>query len=886
MAQIVLQQPWALILLPVGWLLLLLFAWRRRFKPFSAFLARLLLLVLLALALAQPVIPPADSTPAAPPDRLLLLVDQSASLGAAGQQALRSEAARLAQAHPQARTLLFADQPVLVADPLPAPAAGLLNPETTDLAAALAMARHLLAGSDDPGRVILLSDGLPTAGNFQRELERLAAQNVPVDVLSPSSAEMQAWHDGLNEVRVVEVRVPPVLRQGETYDIDTRLHSERPVSVTLKLTQNQETLAEDVIALTAGDNRFTVAATAAEPGLHTFSVTIAAAAGDDRQLPNNSTSAFTQVYPPPKILVVAAEPPQGSRLAALLRNAGYETRVTGPESLPTRISELEQYAGMALVNVPAAALELEQMIAVREFVAGLGRGLLVTGGRNGYNLGRYDDTPLAEVLPLSLEPPPREERPPVALLLIIDHSGSMLEMRGSTVDRLTMAKEAAIRATDMLGPDDLFGVLMFDNLYEWVVDFQQVSDGVELLDIQQRLARIPPGGGTRILQALEIGIPALIAQDSAASRHIVLLTDGKSFDGSGTIADYDALVKQAVEAGITLSTIAIGSGADTDLLSYLAEQGRGRYHFAEVPEELPALTIAESDILRSESLQQGDYGVAVAAPHPLLRGLFSTRPDDGRDRPPNVAGYLAMTPKPQAEVALQVGPGDPLLAVWGYGLGRVAAWSSDLGAEWAPDWRNWEPASRFWGQVVGYTLPAPDLPTGLRLSTVARPDGTLSLLADSLTAAGQPVDNAPSQASLLTPAGQIEQFALRQIAPGLYERRLRLPADGAYQYSVTQNQPAGEADPITATTGLVQPYPAEYGQPAPGSGAPLLEQIAAATGGRVLALGQLFAAASERETAPAPEREPLELWPYLLLAALALWPIEIALRRWGRLRIQ
>lgn len=884
MAQIVLQQPWALVLLPAGWLLLLAFAWRRRFKPFSAFLARLLIIVLAALALAQPVIPPAEALPAAPPDRLVLLVDQSASLGAAGQQALRSEAARLAQAHPDAHTLLFADQPVLVADPLPAPAAGLLNPEVSDLAAALAMARQLLGAGDGPGRVILLSDGVPTRGNLQPELERLAGQNVPVDVLLPAPAEIQAWRDGMNEVKVVEVRVPLVLRQGESYDIDTLLHSERPVSVTLKLVQNQATLAEDVISLEAGDNRFSVPATASEAGLHTFRVSIAAAAGDDRQLQNNSMSAFTQIYPPPKILIVAAEQSQGSRLAALLRNAGYQTEVVGPDGLPTRISELEQYAGMVLANVPAPALKLEQMIAVQEFVSGLGRGLLVTGGRNSFNLGRYDGTPLADVLPLSLEPPPREERPPVALLLIIDHSGSMLEIRGSTTDRLTMAKEAAIRATDILGPDDLIGVLMFDNLYQWVIDFQQVSDGAELLGIQQRIARIPAGGGTRILQALEVGIPALIEQDSAASRHIVLLTDGKSFDGSSSIADYDKIVDQAVEAGITLSTIAIGGGADTDLLSYLAERGRGRYHFAETPEELPALTISESDILRSEALQQGDFGVAVAAPHPLLRGLFSTRPGDGRDRPPDVTGYLAMSPKPQAEVALQVGPGDPLLAVWGYGLGRVAAWSSDLGAEWAGAWRGWDKASRFWGQVVGYTLPAPDLPTGLRLDTAARADGTLSLRADSLTAAGQPVDNAPPQASLQTPAGENEQFNLRQIAPGLYERRLRLPVDGAYQYRVTQNQP--DDDSLSAAAGFVQPYPAEYGQPGPGSGAPLLQQIAAVTGGRVLALGELFAADSTVEAVQAPPSEPLELWPYLLLAALVLWPIEIALRRWGRLRIQ
>jgi hypothetical protein len=405
-------------------------------------------------------------------------------------------------------------------------------------------------------------------------------------------------------------------------------------------------------------------------------------------------------------------------------------------------------------------------------------------------------------------------------------------------------------------------------------------------EIQQRIARIPGGGGTRILQALEEGIPALIEQDTANSRHIVLLTDGKSFDGLQTIADYDKIVDAASDENITLSTIAIGAGADADLLRYLAERGRGRYHFADEPEELPALTISESDILRSEALQEGDFGAAVFAPHPVLRGLFSTQLGDEQRQPPNVKSYLAMTPKPQAEVALQVGPGDPLLAVWGYGLGRVAAWSSDSGAEWAPDWRIWDESGQFWGQVVGYTLPAPDLPTGLQLAGLSGDGDTVRLLADSLTSTGQPVDLTTTGATLVTPAGDAEQFPLRQIGPGLYERRLRLNADGVYRYAVTQQRSTADGGVISATTGLVLPYPAEYAGSAPGSGESLLRQVAAGTGGGAFGLGELFAAEPSTQTGAQTPAEPRELWPWLLQIALILWPLEIALRRWGRLRIQ
>ena len=97
MAQITFQNPWVLMTLPLIWLLLVLFAWRRRFKPFGPFLLRLLFAVLVILALAQPALVAGETIEAEPQEKTVLLVDQSASLGAVGQQALRSEAARLVQ---------------------------------------------------------------------------------------------------------------------------------------------------------------------------------------------------------------------------------------------------------------------------------------------------------------------------------------------------------------------------------------------------------------------------------------------------------------------------------------------------------------------------------------------------------------------------------------------------------------------------------------------------------------------------------------------------------------------------------------------------------------------------------------------------------------------
>lgn len=916
MADITLLNPWGLLALPIAWLLLMVFAWQRRFKPFGPFLLRLVIIVLVALALSRPAQLPAATLDELYTERVVLLVDQSASLGESGQQALRAEAARLTREFPNSITLFFSDQPVMflplspaltrsdtadleaeAAEP-PVPVAVNLESlpldlEITNLDSALSMGVELL--HKQTGRLVLLSDGLPTKGDTLRAMTLVAQQGIPVDVLTLDQATLAGWTGTSNEVRLTNLAVPPVLRQGEPFDIEVTIHSTVATDVTLRLSHmsRDEVLAEDVVAVQPGPNLFTFEATADELGPQTFRATIAADA--DGYDANNSFWAMTQVYPPPRILVVGNETLPSTQFAVQLEQAGFDVDVISAADLPDHLSDLEAYAGMVLHNVSARSLRLEQMLAVQEFTRSLGRGLLVTGGRDSFSLGNYDDTPLADLIPLTLEPPPREERPPVALLLIIDHSGSMLEER-EPATKLAMAKAAAIRATDILGPEDLIGVLIFDNHYEWVVPFQPVSDGAKLLEVQRAIANISGGGGTRILDALEVGLATLAQQESASGgSHAVLFTDGKSFDGDRGLEDYDRVVDMAREANITLSSIAIGSGADQELLAHLAERGLGRYHFAAVPDELPALTIAESDILRSNAVQEGEqYRPSIYAPHPILRGF--TNPENPDELPlPDLTGYIAMTPKPRAEIALQTGPGDALLTVWGYGLGRVAAWSSDTGKEWAAQWPVSPEATRFWGQVVGYTLPAPDLGL-LQLRAAIEPNGIVTLSADSVTAAGQTVDLARTQATLTTPAGREISLTLRQVSPGHYQQRLHLPDPGAYQLSVTQAHPDNEPDE-SAAIGFVVPYPAEYNLPEDNEGEQLLRDIAATTGGLTFALGESLPVANcdpqldgcAADTLPASLRNlapPIELWPWLLLPALMLWPIEIAWRRWGRLRIQ
>ncbi|MBC8163283.1 MAG: VWA domain-containing protein, partial [Roseiflexaceae bacterium] len=533
-------------------------------------------------------------------------------------------------------------------------------------------------------------------------------------------------------------------------------------------------------------------------------------------------------------------------------------------ALPSDLAPLDDFAGVVLIDVPAGDLTLDQMAALREYVRSDGRGLVVTGGRSSFTLGAYKNTPLEEVLPVLMEPPPRPQRSDVTMLLIVDRSASMSGVAPSKFD---MAKEAALLATESLRDEDRLGVLTFDTGPSWAVEFQQIGSGLSMAQIQNQIAGIEMGGGTDILAALQTGLPELAAQPGGV-RHAVLLTDGRSF--TNEYPRYRQLVEQARELDITLSAIAIGADSDTQLLQSLAEWGAGRYHFAAEPDDIPRLTMLESEIARSEPQIEGDFRASQTAPHPLLRDFPATTL-------PQLAGYVGTTLKPQAEIVLASPDDDPVLAVWQYGLGRAVAWTPSVEEPWAPNWSNWPEYGDFWAQIIRYVLPEPD--GGLTQARVSPRGDEVTISVDARLPGGATLDLADTQATITLPDGATRTITLRQTGPGRYAENVGLPTDGAYSIEVVQQKDALRRQ---VSLGYAQPYPAEL-LPVRG-GAALLEQISAVTGGVVLE--PLVAGAAPVGVAEpaisAPEA--FGLAPWLLLLAALLWPVEIAARR-GWLRV-
>jgi len=847
-----------LALLPVA---VYFWRWRGRRVVPMALVLRLLALTALIAALAEPTY----GREMPPPEPTVLLVDQSDSLSPASRAALRAEAEAAANSLDQAALIWFGDQAVVVEN-LPANAGQplrerltsenlqRLQPAASDLAGALRLAREILSPAG--GQVLLFSDGLETSGDALAEARLAAAANVRVDVwpATPVSGP---------EMMVTAVQAPRTLRSGEEYAIDVRVGFLPPVGVadapaTLRLFEGETLLAEEAVTLQAGDNSFILRHQAAEPGIVRLRAEIAGT--DDTFARNNVGGTTALVAEPPAVLLVEGRAGGAAELGAALSRSQIANDVIPAANLPVRLSDLDRYDGMVLVDVPASSLSLDQMASVREFVRSEGRGLVATGGRNSYGLGAYKNTPLEDVLPVTMDPPERPQRPDIALLLIIDRSASMTAIAG--ISKFDMAKEAALLSVESLQSEDSVGILSFDTGQLWVVPFQRIGQGLSREQIQDAIAQLPAGGGTDIFNALNEGMPA-IAREQTSVRHVVLLTDGRSF--TNDMGAYQRLIDAARRQNITLSTIAIGDDADTELLDILARWGGGRYYFAAVPEDIPRLTLLESEIARADPVVEEDFRAQLGSTHPLMRGFAPA------ELPP-LNGYIATAAKPSAEVVLRSPAEDPLMATWQYGLGRAIAWTSSLDQPWSAQWADWPAYDRFWSQVVRYTLPEPD--SGPLQVRVEPTEAGARLSVDALEAGGRPRDLATVGARIMLPDGTSRDITVRQVAPGRYVQELALASEGPYAISVQLLD--GEARQ-EALAGYVQTAPVEYraafGQAA-GNGLALLEEIAAVTGGEI----NPDVGGTEFEQPIVPP-EPRPLWPWLVGTALLLWVLEIAVRR-------
>jgi uncharacterized membrane protein len=722
--------------------------------------------------------------------------------------------------------------------------------QDTDLQAALQSGlAHIGEGRE--GRILLISDGNENRGDVAKALPLVRSRGIPLWVLPVSLTE------GKNEIYLSDLVLPRQVDSAESFEVRGAVEALRPAPARVKLLRDGALRREETLELKSGTNWVRFREAVRERGSHTYELLVESA--EDGLADNNLLQGVVEVKGPPRLLYLHSRGAAQRFLPRVLELQGYSVVESAAEESALSLPELSSFDLLVLDDVPAHRLSQSKMEAIEKYVRDLGGGLLVVGGTQSYGAGGYYKTPLERLLPVDMRPQSRLDLPQVALLFVLDKSGSMAAgPPGAT--KLDLAKAAAFAAADLLNPTDEVGILAFDAGWDWALPFRQVGKG-EL--ISERLAALQSDGGTDLYKAM-VEAHLAFAAKAAAIKHLLILSDGLTDK-----ADFSSLVNKMAREGITVSTVALGQDADLALLGDIARSGKGRGYVTADPKTVPQIFTTETLLISRDLLVEKLVYPAVAAASGPLKGFSQ------REFPP-LRGYVLTHRKPAAALHMKAGD-DPLLASWNYGLGKVVAFTSDFSGRWGKEWVQWEHFPRLAAQWARSAMRR--IPDHRVQSELKQEGDEIRAIVDLVSQEGAFINHLKLRGNMTRPDRNTSTGGFAQSAPGRYEGRFSVGQRGVHLLTIYEEGKESEAPLAAATVPFIVPYPREYRELKPNSA--LLNKLAEESGGEVLDPASMEEGIKRLFTpTPSKSRSAQETWWPLSGVSLILFLADLAARRW------
>lgn len=632
---------------------------------------------------------------------------------------------------------------------------------------------------DTAKRLVLITDGLENAGSIEKMAGAVTAQDVDVKVIKLEQNMGE-------EVYVSNLELPEYVHVGDTFNVKVTIESNVSTQAVVSLYSGRTLKGQSTVNLTAGQNQFVFQDVGESNGTQDYRVMVEPV--NDTMSMNNEYCAFTQVESEPKILLIEGTPGEGSALASIIQNCGVEYDRITPTGAPVEMANLIQYKAVVMVNVNARDLHPGFLDILESYVRDYAGGLICTGGDDSFAMGGYQDTSLETVLPVNMFLEGERDVPDMAIVMVIDHSGSMTTTAdgGSGATCLDLAKEAALEGVNTLKDTDQIGVLAFDDSYSWVVPIQQLSNRQS---VNNSIATIDFGGGTSIYPALNEAATQL-QQSHCQVKHIILLTDGQDY-----YDQYSEVINKINDSGITLSTVAVGPESDQRLLQSLADQCGGRYYYTDINSGIPKIFAQEIILSGKTYIINEEFTPVITSQSEIIEGLMN-------DGVPTLLGYIGSSAKPQATVILQSDQGDPILSTWQYGLGRTIAWNTDATNQWTGNWANWKNYVQLWDNMLNYVVSNTNI-DGDTLEVVQEGNSAV------ITYTTKEYSQETNVKAVCTDAdGNTQEITLDPVAPGKYEANMSMDDIGIYTISL-QNRNGEELQSSMITAAAMQ-YSPEY----------------------------------------------------------------------------
>lgn len=622
-------------------------------------------------------------------------------------------------------------------------------------------------------RVVLFSDGQETDADIASALDQMRAEKIDLR-LNPIEGLSQA------EAAVVSIEPStPTAFYGEVVRMRVQLAANKKVAGKLRIIhKGVSVLDKDVELVPDKPNIVNCDVNMTTPGASNWTAELIV---DEDYFPvNNQGSCTVTVRGRPRVLVLHEKPAEMRSFARVMKEQDIELDVRGKFGLPESLEGILAFDAIMVADLAATALSVPQMEMLRRYVIDFGGGLVMLGSENSFGLGGYYKTPVEEVLPLVSRFEKEKEKPSLAMVLVIDKSGSMDGLP------IALARQAAKAAVELLSPRDTIGVVGFDGSARVISDMRSAAEADA---VKAEIDSLAAGGGTYMYVGMELG-KSMLENASAKIRHMIILSDGYTQH-----ADHEGLTQAMTEAGITVSTVALG-GADRQLMATIAEIGRGRYYETNDPANVPQIFTKETMQASRSAIKEDLFASVQTGDHPILAGY---REGDL----PYSLGYVMTEAKPTAQLLLVAETGDPLLAVARYGLGTGMAYTSDLTERWGGEWLAWDDGGRFWAQAIRGVLRKTDA-EGLHLGT-SNDTKKWSLDITRTAANGTPVSGIAWDASVLDENGKKRAVQIEQVGLGRYQASI--PLESHRQLSLILRDKDHEKMKVVH---FHRPYPKEY----------------------------------------------------------------------------
>ncbi len=526
--------------------------------------------------------------------------------------------------------------------------------------------------------------------------------------------------------------------------------------------------------------------------------------------------------------------------------------VRGPGQLPTRPDELQAYDGIFLNDFNAEHLAPQQMEMLRSASQASGIGLAMVGGENSFLPGGYYGTPVADALPVDLNVRQREDLPAASIAIIGDVSGSM-GMQEDGMPKVRIMAKAAEETVKMLDGRHRIAVAGSAEGVEWVAPMQSAQNKPYVIS---QIRKLDLGGAGIFMHMSLVEGQKVLEAEKTKIRHLIIMGDGDDIKAQ---EDCFPIVEKMRSEHITTTFVAIGTGKDLGFLRQIAAAAGGRFYLSDHADKLPSIITQDSSLVARSAIEEGAFFPKLVEGDEILRGINSAPP---------LLAYDLTDFRPLAKTGMKTAKDDPLLATWEYGLATTLAFTSDAQPRWASHWVGWDGFSTFWGQAAQAITRRAAL-NDYQIAVTSE-QGKARVDVKATDRMGNPLASPTLDVHLGGPDGSASTLTLAPQAPGEYVGQFAADKLGSYLVSVVE--PGVNGQSRVETAGFSQPYPVELRTFRTNEA--LLERVRQTTAGRNLAT-PLEALTPVKN----PGASISELWLLFLVTALALFPLDIAVRR-------